>query len=652
MNFILDRPVLVLILIIGLGSSSLTAQLSKIDSLKVLIEAAPDDSTKVDHLRNLSRILRSYNKDSSIYYAESSISLAESIDFKDGVLRGLYNIGLTHGMSGDYPEAIRVLNLCKAKAEEVKDMERINHIYNAMGIIHKRIGDYPTALTYYQKCLVLIDSLDLKGGPSSAYSNLGVLYDLMGDQEKAIESYNLAMETYQGEDKRSIEKNTIANLAVIDFNNKDYQSALEKFLKSLELEDKNDKVDLCNVYSNIGNCYVLLGNFELGEEYLQKALALAKNLSLKRDEAIVYHNLAKLQQEKNNLALAIEYSKLNIAVLENSGHLRQLKEANLLAYEIQKSAGHLTIAMDHLVAAMSYKDSLLNEAKVRELQNLQIKHDVYKKDQEIATQELELKLLNTTVAAGKRTQTYLFLLAIMLLLSAGSFYFRYRTKKKSNQLLEEKNHLISKQKEEIETMNKALEIRMLRAQMNPHFIFNSLNSIQHFISNKDEQAALTYLSKFSRLLRQVLESSINSNLVLQEEIELLKIYVELESLRFDDSFSYQFQIDPSLDLFQHEVPMLLVQPYLENAILHGLMPKAGDKRLNIIFDDHDRFVRIRIEDNGVGYTTDQAKSHASRGSDVTAQRINALKQFTDQELLTIESSEQGTTVTILIPKDE
>jgi LytS/YehU family sensor histidine kinase len=206
-------------------------------------------------------------------------------------------------------------------------------------------------------------------------------------------------------------------------------------------------------------------------------------------------------------------------------------------------------------------------------------------------------------------------------------------------------------------MNRQLEKRMLRAQMNPHFIFNSLGSIQHLISTNDKKGALTYLSKFSKLLRQVLESSVNISLVLSEEIELLKIYVELEALRFDHSFSYQFEIDENLEIDAHEVPMLLVQPYIENAIIHGLMPKEGNKELKVSFTDKGDNIECVIEDNGVGLTQTEARksNRISRGMSITERRIQALKQHSAQQLVKIENlsdeNRSGTRVTILIPKE-
>jgi sensor histidine kinase YesM len=198
----------------------------------------------------------------------------------------------------------------------------------------------------------------------------------------------------------------------------------------------------------------------------------------------------------------------------------------------------------------------------------------------------------------------------------------------------------------------------LRAQMNPHFIFNSLNSIQHLISKSDKVNALKYLSKFSTLLRQILESSIHVNIPLKNEIELLKIYLELESMRFDHSFKYHINVDNSLDVDNLELPILLLQPYVENAINHGLLPKQdGVKEINISFSDHDDFITCVIQDTGVGRKASQERkqnlksTRPSRGLELSQQRLKLMNQnHAMSELINIVDSDTGTTVEIKIPK--
>lgn len=177
------------------------------------------------------------------------------------------------------------------------------------------------------------------------------------------------------------------------------------------------------------------------------------------------------------------------------------------------------------------------------------------------------------------------------------------------------------------------EVSALRAQMNPHFIFNSLNSIQHLILNNDRVMALKYLSKFGKLTRNVLESSIETQSVLRKEIELLKSYLELESLRFEGVFKYEIHVDEDLDTNNVEIPLLLVQPYVENAILHGLLPKKKDEKLlTISFEREKNNIICSIEDNGVGRAAAQRTStyskreKKSRGMEITGKRLELLGQ--------------------------
>lgn len=565
-------------------------------------------------------------------------------------------------MTGSYAESLDYLNRCLVLAKKHHDFERVNYIYNSMGIVYKRIGDYPKSQSFYLKRIKLIDSLDLDQDTSSPYLNLGVLYGLMGEQDKAIESYEKSLNVFKGKesDRESLKNVVLSNLAEIDFENGDYEAALEKFLNSSAYYGKlNDNIELCAHYSNIGNCYMELKRWGLANEYYQRSLDLAEQLSIKQEIAKAQYKLADLmfRQKKFNEALA--YSTNSLKTLDSLNGYREKRDAHEMAYKVYEAIGQPTRATYHLKQTMAYGDSLLNETKIKEIQNLQVRHDVYLKDKEIKEGELQMALLNTQVSLNNKRLAYMTVIALLLLFSASLLYFRFSAKKKSNAVLMEKNKLISHQNEVIESMNVELEKRMLRAQMNPHFIFNSLNSIKHLVNSGDKENALKYLSKFSKLLRQVLESSVNVSLVLKEEIELLKIYVELEALRFDNSFSYSFHVDENLDLYQNEIPMLLVQPYIENAIVHGLLPKVGPKRLQISFIDKAEHLECIIEDNGVGFNprSDNGKEkRISRGMSITERRINALRKFSEQELIKVESlnngGKTGTRVTIIIPKDQ
>lgn len=207
------------------------------------------------------------------------------------------------------------------------------------------------------------------------------------------------------------------------------------------------------------------------------------------------------------------------------------------------------------------------------------------------------------------------------------------------------------------------KLSALRAQMNPHFIFNSLSSIQHLISVNNKASALNYLTKFSRLMRNLLESSIETTVVLSEEIKTLDTYLELESLRFDGTFKYDIQVDDALDVDAVEVPALIVQPFVENAIIHGLLNKQGaDKLLNIRFRQADKQLVCEVDDNGVGRDAASSEhsilkfSRKSRGIEVTEKRLQALSHENKKNVEIIDKKDDqgnalGTMVIIKIPLD-
>lgn len=175
-----------------------------------------------------------------------------------------------------------------------------------------------------------------------------------------------------------------------------------------------------------------------------------------------------------------------------------------------------------------------------------------------------------------------------------------------------------------------LKLMALRSAMNPHFIFNALNSIQFFIAKNDRLNAINYLSTFSKLIRGILTNSVNNKVKLAEEIELLKHYVNLELLRFEDKFEVIFSISPELEIDNIEIPSLLIQPYVENAILHGLYNKSAKGTLKISIREDKDSVLFEIEDDGIGREAARKlrqqnfPQHKSMGTVLTEERLRVI----------------------------
>ncbi|HLO82791.1 MAG TPA: histidine kinase [Chitinophagaceae bacterium] len=213
---------------------------------------------------------------------------------------------------------------------------------------------------------------------------------------------------------------------------------------------------------------------------------------------------------------------------------------------------------------------------------------------------------------------------------------------------------------ELEQKALALEMKTLRAQMNPHFIFNSLNSVNRFILQNNRNEASGYLTKFSKLIRMILQHSQEQLIPLENELDALKLYLELESIRFENRFEFKTSVQTSIDTAEVKVPPLIIQPYAENAIWHGLMHKESKGKLDIEITAEGHHLFISITDDGVGREKaagleSRPDNHKSIGMRLTQERIRNLAQGTEDayvqvfDLTNPDGSPAGTEVTIKIP---
>lgn len=217
---------------------------------------------------------------------------------------------------------------------------------------------------------------------------------------------------------------------------------------------------------------------------------------------------------------------------------------------------------------------------------------------------------------------------------------------------------IQKEKQRIKREMDKVRLTALKAQMNPHFIFNSLNSIRSYIIVNETKQASNYLTKFSKLIRLILEYASTDYVTLKEEIAALKLYVELEQMRFREQFDFTIEVDPRLDLEKVQIPPLLFQPYIENAIWHGLTPKSGEKAVSLTIIKENNEIFCTIRDNGVGRNYAKKTGHdpdkKSMALSLTLDRINLInpdsnKKNVSIEDLMIEGRPAGTEVKLVLP---
>ncbi|PQJ12079.1 hypothetical protein CJD36_009835 [Flavipsychrobacter stenotrophus] len=387
----------------------------------------------------------------------------------------------------------------------------------------------------------------------------------------------------------------------------------------------------------------------------------------------------------NNPGEAVRYYEKGLAEAKET-HNPSVQQTALKglsdAYDQKKDVKN---ALFYFKQYTAIKDSLLQVQTEKQISELQARYELAKQQGEIETLTIDGEKKGDEIQKSnvfiRKQQQYLLLIGISLVLAivlAITLFRQYRTKKKVNEQLLVQNNKIEEQKHNLEEnlaythqLQEALKEDLdrymqmaLRKQMNPHFIFNSLNSIQSFILQNDKLSANIYLSKFAGLMRKVLENSQHEYVTVEEEIEVLKLYVELEQQRFDDSFTCIWKLPEDEETMDSRIPPLILQPYVENAIWHGLLHKSADRALTIEVRKEQELLVCIIADNGIGRAAAaEFRKHREKGKSlgtrITQKRIDILNSLNNSDigvtytdLSNDDGTPCGTSVAVSIPVNE
>ncbi len=300
-----------------------------------------------------------------------------------------------------------------------------------------------------------------------------------------------------------------------------------------------------------------------------------------------------------------------------------------LRAECLEAMGDITGAYAMIRRAHDLQDTLFDRSMNEQLLELETKFGTRLKEEEIQRLDAQAREQDERLRL-RNVQLYGSLALAALALGGVVLVWRnLRQKRRYSATLEKLNAELGEQKSRIEEINRLLQLKVLRTQMNPHFIYNSLNAIHNLVRKGEAVAASAYLDGFARLLRMVLDHSVKERVPLADEIAFLRQYLKLEAMRFEDGLDYVVDAAPALlddeDLL---VPTLLVQPFVENAVWHGLAPKQGDRKLIVRFAMRGDQVGCTVEDNGVGRHAAPKSAHpdgsASLGLQLTNERLQLL----------------------------
>ncbi|MEL6252755.1 MAG: histidine kinase [Bacteroidota bacterium] len=566
------------------------------------------------------------------------------------------------------------------------------YAYNTLGAINYELSRYEIATQNYEKAVGIFDKIGDEQGRYNSLKYLGMSQDGMGDSKKALMTYSLFQT--EAEKKNRVKDMIEANnrISRIQFNNQNYEQALEGFHKTLALQESSqDSSGIIQSFLHLGRVNQQIGNSEKAIEYFENASSVATNLgdSLTASNSLEYlselyrneqdlDNELQVQQraltsnrsfgyssregkvskrigdiyvEQNQISEAIPYFKNSINLAAELGELRSQQEAYEALAGAYEKAGNIDEAILNYRGAMELTDKI--QAKEleaiadsfsleKQLAQKDLKIAMLRKDQELNEEKfLAMQELQNLRITRQNTIMYALIAGLIVVLISGLFILRsYRARRKANQLL---------------------MLKSLRSQMNPHFIFNSLNSINSFIAKQDERSANKYLSSFSRLMRTVLENSQQDFVPLSTEIEVLERYLSLEHFRFLDKFEYEFIVDESVNKDQIDIPPMLIQPYVENAVWHGLRYKEEKGFLKLKMSQLAGYLLIEIEDNGIGrersqlLKTKHQKAQKSTGLKNTEERLKIINELYKKEVkvsiedLDSSAKDVGTRVEIQLP---
>ncbi len=542
----------------------------------------------------------------------------------------------------------------KIDSQYILTLHRLSHRYSENNI--------PKAFEYYEKVANLSDSLDFNYGKSLAQINLALLLSNSANYEGSNSAYFKAIAYADsfgtgGLRLKAVSLNNIGeNFKIMNDFEKCRQYTREaipinrqlkawvglganyELLQQCDLaqnlfdQAKNDLDSgiayalrpnniyiLSQYYLGYGKLQAIANNIDSAEYFFKKALTLANSQRELRNKYQVYMAKAEyLKSLSTDKKIQLLDSALSIAratkymegisqaaeLLSNEYDVKQNKDSSLRYYLIYKRAN------DSVFSEKNRRNMVIKEAdwmiRGKELENAHLKELAIIQKRDIIFRNVLL----VTIAG------------LLLLIIISSIVINKNIKAK-------KKHTESELKQRLTEM----QIQSLRAQMNPHFIFNCLNSIENFIMRNDKLAASEYLNKFSELMRIMLDSSRVELASFTKNMEGIQLYVELEQLRFNHKFSFDPNIDPALLNGDYRVPHLMIQPYVENAILHGLSQSEGDNLKLYLSATLERdYIHYIIEDNGIGrassekYKRHNKPDHKSIGIDLSNERINMFNQ--------------------------
>lgn len=651
--------------------------LAAADSMKRILMTAKPDTHKVRIMYRIAEKFRPIIPDSAIRYATEGLELARKLKWQKGIGALLDCLGSIYNDNSDFKKAMEYFNAAYQVNQKVDNRaymaRNLNNIgaayqrqtqlvksqeYNfkalklaldnkmddLLGLLYSNIatvymdqGNIDKSLEYNYKALKHHQKMKDDNGIADIYNSLGIIHLNQENLKKAEMYFALSLKMYKAMENKLKEAVLLSQIALIYDDNKDKK--LDYMLRAQKLFDETTPKHN-NSVSNIGN---IGGTY--ADVYINKLIAKGPYLHIPLDYKVIG------QKANEYLNRAIKYAS-EVSDQDNLSYFLD----NLA--QLQEMQGDYQGALLNFKTSKGIEDSLYSQESKNKLAAMEAQHVFQEKEDKYKQQQ--------QISALKMKQIYLYAALVILLVSGVLIYFLNRSRIGQLRL---KNQL---QKQEAEERTRELlhinklsesELKAIRAQMNPHFIFNVLNSIESYIVENDSKTASRLVQKFASLTRLVLENSTQSLVTAEREWKALKLYADLEMMRFNRQFTCTFELDPSLDLSTIMLPPMLVQPLIENSIHHGMRNSdSAENNIIISLEQTASNIVFTVDDNGIGmeeagkFKTSSSVKSKSIGLSAIKERIDIINAINEGEPARFEilkkTAEQGsgTIAKIILPK--
>ena len=580
-------------------SFGLKAQTDLLDSLKnELAQYENRDSVQLKLLINISNNVVWSDPEEAMQYADRAIDLAQELGWQRGIAYALRQKGVVYYHQSDFLNAMDVFLKCLEENEALQDKSFESGIYNNLANIYSEVQQFDKAVEYYQKLLDIGIELNDENSQIIALVNRGLVYTDIEKHDLAIKDLNNGLELAVKVENTYFQAAILNNLGRAYHEANMVDSAVRKYEQTVELSERiGNKNAQSSAMNQLAQIYL-----DQGKE--EDAMSLAR-------EALQY------AQEVQSMERAREAWK----TLSNAAE-------KLEDYKTAHTAFQQYIAL---------RDSILGEENKAEITRKELSYQMALKETQDAA-EIERQ-------SNQKNLAIIGIVAILIITGVG--YILYKRRRDALELKKEADF----QRHVAET-----ELRVLKSQLNPHFIFNSLNAISNFVDQHEVEQANDYLIKFSKLMRLTVELLDKETVSLSQDLDWIRLYLTLESMRMGNQFNYSIEVDQTIDLEEVFVPPMIVQPFIENSLWHGIAGHNNEGNLTITVQINEDQLIYTVEDDGVGMKASANKNkntkEQSYGIKITQSRINILNQLKDAKAdVALIDKPKGLKVEVSLPAD-